>query len=66
MFFSGFFGGFERNDFAAFPDSFRVGTFSPRPGGAKCVQTNSRILHHFGNSKPEEATERSEANQNSL
>ncbi|TSC95443.1 MAG: hypothetical protein Athens101410_502 [Parcubacteria group bacterium Athens1014_10] len=49
--FSGLFGGFEilrrsRSEFA--------GGSSP-PQAAKCVRTNSRILHHFGNSKPEEA-----------
>src|SRR3990167_7510745 len=56
MFFSGFFCGFERCGSAAFPDScppkfserkFRRvngGTSSP-PAAAKCVRTNSRILH---------------------
>src|SRR3989344_6051094 len=49
MFFSGFFCGFERCGFAAFPN-FRVGTSSP-PQAAKCVRTNSRILHHVGKVK---------------
>ena len=38
-FFSGFFCGFERCGYAAFPN-FRGGIFSE-----KCVRTNSRILH---------------------
>jgi hypothetical protein len=46
MFFSGFFCGFERCGFAAFPN-FRGGTSSP-PQAAKCVRTNSRILHQNG------------------
>ena len=46
MFFSGFFCGFERCGSAAFPN-FRGGTSSP-PQEAKCVRTNSRILHHVG------------------
>src|SRR3989344_3958341 len=49
MFFSGFFCGFERCGFAAFPN-FRVGTSSPAQA-AKCVRTNSRILHHVGKVK---------------
>src|SRR3989338_3288843 len=44
MFFYGFFCGFERCGFAAFPN-FRGGTSSP-PQAAKTVRTNSRILHH--------------------
>ena len=44
MFFFGFFCGFERCGSAAFPN-FRGGTSSP-PAAAKCVRTNSRILHH--------------------
>src|SRR3989344_4605074 len=43
MFFSGFFCGFERFGSAAFPN-FREGNSSP-PQAAKCVRTNSRILH---------------------
>src|SRR3989344_9549144 len=49
MFFSGFFCGFERCGFAAFPN-FRGGTSSP-PQAEKCVRTNSRILHHVGKVK---------------
>ena len=48
MFF-GFFCGFERCGSVAFPN-FRGGTSSP-PQAAKCVRTNSRILHHVGNCK---------------
>ena len=44
MFFSGFFCGFERCGSAALPN-FRGGTSSP-PAAAKCVRTNSRILHN--------------------
>ena len=44
MFFSGFFCGFQRCGSAAFTN-FRGGTSSP-PAAAKCVRTNSRILHH--------------------
>jgi len=45
MFFYGFFCGFERCGSAAFPN-FRGGTSSPRAcRGAKCVRTNSSILH---------------------
>ena len=51
MFFSGFFCGFERCGSAAFPN-FRGGNSSP-PAAAKCVRTNSRILHHIGNCKLE-------------
>jgi hypothetical protein len=43
MFFVRFFGGFYRCGSAAFSD-FRVGLSSP-PQAAKCVRTNSRILH---------------------
>ena len=49
MFFFGFFCGFERCGSAAFPN-FRGGISSP-PQAAKCVRTNSRILHHVGNCK---------------
>jgi len=49
MFFSGFFCGFERCGSAAFPN-FRGGNSSP-PAAAKCVRTNSRILHHVGKVK---------------
>ena len=49
MFFYGFFCGFERSGFAAFPN-FRGGTFSP-PQAAKCVRTNLRILHQKGKIK---------------
>jgi len=49
MFFSGFFCGFERYGSAAFPN-FRGGNSSP-PQAAKCVRTNSRILHHVGKVK---------------
>ncbi len=49
MFFSGFFCGFERCGSAAFPN-FRGGNCSP-PQAAKCVRTNSRILHHVGKVK---------------
>src|SRR3990167_7803886 len=49
MFFSGFFCGFQRCVSAAFPN-FRGGNSSP-PQAAKCVRTNSRILHHVGNCK---------------
>src|SRR3989344_328398 len=45
MFFSGFFCGFQRCGSAAFPN-FRGGIFS-----AKCVRTNSRILHQVGKVK---------------
>ena len=51
MFFSGFFCGFERCGSAAFSD-FRGGTSSP-PAAAKCVRTNSNILHQKGNCKQE-------------
>src|SRR3989344_328586 len=47
--FSGLFGGFDRCGSAAFPD-FRWGNSSP-PQAAKCVRTNSRILHHERNCK---------------
>jgi len=53
MFFSGFFCGFERCGFAAFPSAswrIRGGTSSP-PAAAKAVRANSRILHHVGNCK---------------
>src|SRR3989344_1321956 len=43
MFFFGFFCSFERCGSAAFPN-FRWGNSSP-PTAAKCVRTNSRILH---------------------
>ena len=46
MFFSGFFCGFERCGSAVFPN-FRGGISSP-PQAAKCVRTNSRILHQKG------------------
>src|SRR3989338_8819509 len=49
MFFYGFFCGFERCGSAAFPN-FRGGLSSP-PQAAKCVRTNSRILHHVGKVK---------------
>ena len=49
MFFYGFFCGFERCGSAAFPN-FRGGTSSP-PQAAKCVRTNSRILHQKGKVK---------------
>jgi len=49
MFFSGFFCGFERCGSAAFPN-FRGGNSSP-PQAAKCVRTNSRILHQKGKVK---------------
>ena len=49
MFFSGFFCGFERYGSAAFSE-FRGGTSSP-PQAAKCVRTNSRILHQTGKVK---------------
>jgi|SRR3989344_712476 len=49
MFFSGFFCGFERCGSAAFLN-FRGGISSP-PQAAKCVRTNSRILHHIGKVK---------------
>ena len=49
MFFSGFFCGFERCGSAAFPN-FRGGNSSP-PQAAKCVRTNSRILHQTGKVK---------------
>src|SRR3989344_1190328 len=49
MFFYGFFCGFQRCGSAAFPN-FRGGTPSP-PAAAKCVRTNSRILHHVGKVK---------------
>ncbi|MDO8663968.1 MAG: hypothetical protein Q7K44_00220, partial [Candidatus Liptonbacteria bacterium] len=49
MFFSGFFCGFQRCGSAAFPN-FRGGTSSP-PQAAKCVRTNSRILHQKGKIK---------------
>ena len=48
--FSGLFGGFDRFGSAAFSDSFRGGTSSP-PAAAKCVRTNSNILHQKGNCK---------------
>src|SRR3989344_6277078 len=50
MFFCGFFCDFERCGSAAFPN-FRGGISSPRPGGAKCVRTNSRVVHHVGKVK---------------
>ena len=50
MFFSGFFGGFERCGSAAFSESFR-GRISSPPQAAKCVRTNSRILHQKGKVK---------------
>ena len=60
MFFSGFFCGFERcgsppaprlrRAGAAFPN-FRGGFSLRRKVGAKCVRTNSRILHHVGKVK---------------
>src|SRR3989338_781609 len=49
MFFYGFFCGFDRCGSAALPN-FRGGTSSP-PQAAKCVRTNSRILHHVGKVK---------------
>ncbi len=49
MFFFGFFCGFERCGSAAFPN-FRGGNSSP-PQAAKCVRTNSRILHQKGKVK---------------
>src|SRR3989338_5086218 len=49
MFFYGFFCGFQRCGSAAFPN-FRGGISSP-PQAAKCVRTNSRILHHIGKVK---------------
>jgi len=49
IFFSGFFCGFERCGPAAFPN-FRGGISSP-PQAAKCVRTNSRILHQVGKVK---------------
>src|SRR3989338_2268357 len=49
MFFSGFFCGFERCGSAAFPN-FRGGNSLP-PRAAKCVRTNSRILHQKGKIK---------------
>jgi len=49
MFFYGFFCGFERCGSAAFPN-FRGGISSP-PQAAKCVRTNSRILHQVGKVK---------------
>jgi len=49
MFFSEFFCGFQRCGSAAFPN-FRGGTSSP-PQAAKCVRTNSRILHHVENAR---------------
>ena len=52
MFFSGFFGGFERCGSAAFSESFR-GRISSPPQAAKCVRTNSNILHQKGNCKQE-------------
>jgi hypothetical protein len=47
--FSGLFCGFQRCGSAAFPN-LRGGTSSP-PAAAKCVQTNSRILHQVGKVK---------------
>src|SRR3989344_2593751 len=49
MFFFGFFCGFQRRGSAAFPN-FRGGNSSP-PQAAKCVRTNSRILHQTGKIK---------------
>ena len=61
MFLSGFFCGFERCGSAAFPSAswrIRGGNSSP-PAVAKCVRTNSRILHHVGNCKFEGFASRS-------
>jgi len=49
MFFFGFFCGFQQCGSAAFPN-FRGGNSSP-PQAAKCVRTNSRILHQKGKVK---------------
>ena len=49
MFFFGLFCGFQRCGFAAFPN-FRGGISSPLQA-AKCVRTNSRILHQKGKVK---------------
>jgi len=54
MFFFGLFCGFQRCGFAAFPN-FRGGISSPLQA-AKCVRTNSRILHQKGIRKFERFT----------